>query len=243
MSRELIESIISNNMLEANDMVEAKLAEIRERKIYEMKRMFAAKMDEALGSMSKAEIQLRRDAGYVRASASKEKGGLGPSEYDKAQEKIKARREKAAKAKKHKVAEEALDEMRAPGEVPGSPQRQQDAAKLRKLRQDLADAGQDRRLINKPYLAKRKSQMATPTNQPSWKSKIADRLGKEKKRWTDRLDKLSARHLSRHDVEGGKSTWERSAGGKVASVATHVGKKLASAPVTQDIKDIGFRNL
>ena len=42
MSRQLVESILSNNMLEANDMVEAKLAEIRDCKVYEMKRMFAA---------------------------------------------------------------------------------------------------------------------------------------------------------------------------------------------------------
>jgi hypothetical protein len=68
MSRELIEHITSGNMLEANDMVEAKLAEIRERKMYEMKRMFAAKMDEALGGMSKADIEARRKAGYVKAA-------------------------------------------------------------------------------------------------------------------------------------------------------------------------------
>ena len=68
MSRQLIESIVSNNMLEANDMVEAKLAEIRERKMYEMKRMFAANMHEVVGGLTKAEIEARRKAGYKRAS-------------------------------------------------------------------------------------------------------------------------------------------------------------------------------
>ena len=65
MSRELIESIVSNNMLEANDMVEAKMAEIRERKMYEMKRMFAS---EAFGGLTKQEIEDRRKAGYKKAS-------------------------------------------------------------------------------------------------------------------------------------------------------------------------------
>ena len=42
MSKELIESIVANDMLEANNMVEARLAEIMERKLYEMKRMMQA---------------------------------------------------------------------------------------------------------------------------------------------------------------------------------------------------------
>ena len=68
MSRQLIESIVSNNMLEANVMVEAKLAEIRERKMYEMKRMYAARMDEIFGALPKADIEARRKAGYKKAS-------------------------------------------------------------------------------------------------------------------------------------------------------------------------------
>lgn len=52
MSRQLVESILSKNMLEANDIFEAKLAEIKERKMYEMKRMYACKMDEAIGGLS-----------------------------------------------------------------------------------------------------------------------------------------------------------------------------------------------
>ena len=68
MSRELIESIVSNNMLEANDMVEAKLAEIRERKLHEMKRMFAAKMEEGVGGLTLAQVQARKELGWKRAS-------------------------------------------------------------------------------------------------------------------------------------------------------------------------------
>lgn len=55
-------------MLEANDMVEAKLAEIRERKMYEMKRMFAAKMEEGVGGLTLAQVQARKELGWKRAS-------------------------------------------------------------------------------------------------------------------------------------------------------------------------------
>ena len=103
-------------MLEANDMVEAKLAEIRERKIYEMKRMFAAKMDEVFGSKS---VKQLRDMGYVKASDPVEKGGLGLSPYDVAQKKSKARKAQPPKrksifdidmSKEKKISEETLDE-------------------------------------------------------------------------------------------------------------------------------------
>ena len=57
MSKQLVESILSNNMLEANDMVEAKLAEIRERKLYEMKRMFTARLDEVMGGRTIAQAK------------------------------------------------------------------------------------------------------------------------------------------------------------------------------------------
>lgn len=49
MSKQLIESIVSGNMLEASNVVEKKLEEIRQQKMYEMKRMYAAKLDEVLG--------------------------------------------------------------------------------------------------------------------------------------------------------------------------------------------------
>ena len=155
-------------MLEANDMVEAKMAEIRERKMYEMKRMFAAKMDEALGGLSIKEIEARKKAGYVKASAPKEKGGLGLSSYDLGQEEKKKR---LAGRLKKKVAEETIDEMRAPGEVPGSAERKQDAEKLRTMRKGLGMLDVGRRTLNKDYLAARKAQMtkkpATATKAPA----------------------------------------------------------------------------
>jgi hypothetical protein len=68
MSREIIESIVAGDMIEANDMVEATLAQIRERKLYEMKRMFAAKMDEVFGGLSPEQIAQRKKAGYKKAA-------------------------------------------------------------------------------------------------------------------------------------------------------------------------------
>ena len=99
MSRELIESIVSHNMLEANDMVEAKLAEIRERKLYEMKRMFAAKMNEAMGGQDPKELRAK---GYRRAI-----DVLGLSPYDKAKEEKKKREQ--AKAEREKAKETPRD--------------------------------------------------------------------------------------------------------------------------------------
>ena len=118
MSRELVESIISNNMLEANDMVEAKLAEIREKKIYEMKRMFAAKMYEGVGGLTKAEIEARKKAGYRKASevlGDPRKGTtLIPGHKFEKVGKVKSPKRKSIfdidMSKEKKISEETLDE-------------------------------------------------------------------------------------------------------------------------------------
>ena len=69
MSRQLIESIVSKNMLEASDMLEAKLDEIKEKKMYEMKRMFAAKMYESMGMKGfGGDPEELRAKGYKRAA-------------------------------------------------------------------------------------------------------------------------------------------------------------------------------
>ena len=108
-------------MLEANDMVEAKLAEIRERKIYEMKRMFAAKMHEGVGGLTNAEIEARKKAGYKRASEvlgdpRKEQLSAATKRYreEKASEKKKEEKKswfpKIDMKKEKKISEETLDE-------------------------------------------------------------------------------------------------------------------------------------
>ena len=109
-------------MLEANDMVEAKLAEIRERKIYEMKRMFAAKMDEAYGGLTNAEIEARKKAGYKKASevlGDPRKEQLSDATKKYREERKKAEKKKEEKKswfpkidmkKEKKISEETLDE-------------------------------------------------------------------------------------------------------------------------------------
>jgi hypothetical protein len=121
MSRQLIESIVSNNMLEANDMVEAKLAEIRERKMYEMKRMFAAKMHEAAGGgMTKSEMEAKRKAGYKKASdvlgdPSKTNLSAATKKYREGKEAEKKSEKKSwfpkiNMSKERKIGEQAIDE-------------------------------------------------------------------------------------------------------------------------------------
>jgi len=109
-------------MLEANDMVEAKLAEIRERKIYEMKRMFAAKMHEAAGGgISKAELEAKRQAGYVPAHQKlgdprKEQLSDATKKYREERKAEKKKEEKKSwfpkidMKKEKKISEETLDE-------------------------------------------------------------------------------------------------------------------------------------
>lgn len=84
-------------MLEANDTFEATLAEIRERKLYEMKRMYQA---EAFGGLTKAEIDARKKAGYKKAS-----DVLGDP-YTQRKRKIPLPDMK----KEKKISEETLDE-------------------------------------------------------------------------------------------------------------------------------------
>ena len=176
-------------MLEANDMVEAKLAEIREKKLYEMKRMFQA---EAFGGQNPKDV--KQKPGY-RGRAS---DILGLSPYDKAREE-------------------------------------------RKKREQQAEKPRDMKIDVRPKAERVK---------PSAKGPIGKRFDKEKKRWSDRLDKFSARHLSRHDVEGGSSTWKRSAGGKVTSavsLAAKGGSKVVKGALNTDLarelRGIGTSNL
>lgn len=69
MSKQLIESIVSGNMLEASDVVEAKLDEIRQQKMYEMKRMYAAKLDEVIGNFAPGgDPDELRAKGYKKAA-------------------------------------------------------------------------------------------------------------------------------------------------------------------------------
>ena len=96
-------------MLEANDMVEAKLAEIRERKMYE-----------AAGGMTKAEMEAKRKAGYRKASdvlgdPIKTQLSAATKKYREGKETEKKSEKKSwfpkiNMSKERKIGEEAIDE-------------------------------------------------------------------------------------------------------------------------------------
>lgn len=154
MSRELIESIVAGDFVCANQLFEEQLEILREQKLYEEKRRIAA-LHEIFGGMSKKETEARRAAGYRKASEV-----LGdpdkPAKLSSATKKYRATLVK----KKKKVSEETLDEMRAPGEVPGSDERKLNALQLRALRKVVASDKKAASAFRSEYLSKRKAQIA-----------------------------------------------------------------------------------
>lgn len=189
-------------MLEANDMVEAKLAEIRERKMYEMKRMFAAKMHEGVGGLTKVEIEARKKAGYKKAS-----DVLGdPRDKNKSD-----RLNPGAKIIKKKVSEEALDEA---GLAPSTRR-----AKLYKYGLQAI----------RNYENRKKEKSKAKANEPDYPDTPT---GRNRRKADERL-------ANKEGPESGKTAWERSAGGKMHGAL----KRLGSSQITQDVKDIAFRNI
>ena len=182
MSRQLVESILSNNMLEANDMVEAKLAEIREKKLYEMKRMFAAESDYG-------------------------------SEYTK---------QKIASGKYRLLT--PAERQRGAGVDPS-----------------IKPGGSEHPFGVKDTEEKPKSKPKPKKSRE--KGPIRQRWDKEVERFKDRLDKASARHLSKHDVEGGKSTWARTPVGKTTSVVGKAVKGALGSDLASELRSIGTSNL
>jgi hypothetical protein len=68
MSEHLVESILDKNFVLAESLFQEKLNSIMEKKLYEKKRMVAADMNEALGGLTRQEIEDRKKAGYKKAS-------------------------------------------------------------------------------------------------------------------------------------------------------------------------------
>lgn len=70
MSKQLIESIIDDNLVEAKDIFAERMEEILECKLYEAKRMIQAELNEAKpgGGFTTSEIEARKKAGFRRAS-------------------------------------------------------------------------------------------------------------------------------------------------------------------------------
>ena len=199
MSRELIESIVSNNMLDANDMVEAKLAEIRERKLYEMKRMFAA---EAFGRPSPDE---QRAAGRVRAS------DVHPDPRDAPMPGFDSgSKSSGTKPKKPRKAR--------PGKKPEEPKPQEKVTR-------------DWKTSAKLGLKRTGTRVAYGLGYP-----IGRAIGIGK-------NALSATKSAISDPIPAAKSAIKSTAKTTGKVAGHVGRTIQSAPVTQDMKDIGFRNI
>lgn len=91
----LIEHILNEDYVSANELFESHMEQIAERKLFEAKRSLAAQMDEVMGRQS---VDALRAKGYRKAT-----DVLGLSPYDVGRQK-KAEREKAATAPKKRKA-------------------------------------------------------------------------------------------------------------------------------------------
>lgn len=147
--RELVESILTGNNVEAQKIFESRLDEIKEKKLYEAKRNLAAQMDEIFGGLTKREIEAKRKAGYRRASEV-----LGDPE--KSTKVSAATKKYRATLKKKKVSEETLDEIKLAGDVAGSLSRKITAAGLKLGKKYLSKD------FRKTYMQTRTSQMRAP---------------------------------------------------------------------------------
>lgn len=171
MSIDLINSVINGDYVSANRLFEERLANIQEKKLYELKRMMQA---EVFGGLSKDEIEARRKAGYRKASEV-----LG--DPTKTANLSVATKKYRASLKKKKVSEETLDEMRAPGEVAGSDERKMDAMKLRAVRAAYGPDKKGSAAFRSDYLSARKSQMSSGTSSSDSSDAEMEKTGQLKK--------------------------------------------------------------
>lgn len=228
MSRELIESIVSNNMLEANDMVEAKLAEIRERKLHEMKRMFAAKMEEGVGGLTLAQVQARKELGWKRASEvlpDPREARSGTTTFHSKPKKVK------------KKLKEDID----PEQVKAEKERLKKAGKAYpQYGSGTSDEG--------PSTPRDASSMGRKKPEDKSWSDLASKLDRKQKQGPRRDAFLKSRKYTGWKFRQNVANAKR----KVADAASYVKKDIlsggpikraAKSPVMQDLKDIGFRNL
>lgn len=100
---DLLEHILDQDYISANDLFESKMVELQEKKLYEKKRIMQA---EVFGGLSPEEIAARKKMGYRKAS-----DVLGDPDVAK-KKMIAAAKKKmmAAEKKRKKVSEETLDE-------------------------------------------------------------------------------------------------------------------------------------
>jgi hypothetical protein len=96
---DLLEHILTDDYVSATELFEARLNVIREKKLYEMKQDIQA---EAFGGLTKADIEARRKAGYVKAS------DVLPDPRDYVPEN-EPKKKKIAVRRKKKLSENSID--------------------------------------------------------------------------------------------------------------------------------------
>ena len=213
--RELVESILTGNNVEAHRLFESRLNDIREKKLYEAKRNLAAQMNEVLGGLTKAEIEARKKAGYRKAS-----DVLSDPRENKNKKPLLNPK---AKIVKRKIGENTIDEMRAPGEIPGSAERQMDAMKVRAIRAAYGPDKTGASHFRTAYLAKRKAQMKSDDKQtPRDISSLRDMA------WS-KSEKSKGPYLKRIEASKQKASQQK----RVDKIAGQAIKNLAGG------KDIG----
>lgn len=215
--RELVESILTGNNVEAHRLFESHLNDIREKKLYEAKRNLAAQMNEVLGGLTKAEIEARKKAGYRKASEV-----LSDPRENKNKKPLLNPK---AKIVKRKIGENTIDEMRAPGEIPGSAERQMDAMKVRAVRSAYGPDKTGASHFRTDYLAARKAQMKSDDKQtPRDISSLRDTA------WSDKKQKSKiGPYLKRIEDKKRRVTQQ----GRIDTIAKQAIGNLASG------KDIG----
>lgn len=143
----LIESIASGDFVSANKLFEQRIEQIAEKKLYESKRMIQS---EAFGKLTKQEIEDRKKAGYRKAA-----DVLGDPSRHKMKPLVKLKK-KIVKT----VKEDALDEIKLPGEVAGSFGRNVAARLIKTGRKYL---GKD---FATSYMKARRDSASAPTPEP-----------------------------------------------------------------------------
>jgi hypothetical protein len=246
MSRQLIESILSNNMLEANDMVEAKMAEIRERKMYEMKRMYQA---EVFGGMTPAQIKSDLETGRKKRASEV----LGLSPYDKGQEAKKKREKEAEASHKHKH-EKSKPKLSWFPKI--------DMTKEKKIKEETLDEaglGDAAKIAHDPSWGERnsfKKKILTKTFMKLRGVGRAERKGLDKKQEPETETKAAETKTKEKKVKVKKTDEKRPGmlkrlGKKIAdhepappgSAVVNAAKRLSDSPFVKQLSDIGFRNL
>lgn len=112
--RQLVENIVSDNLVTASRIFESRLDEIMEKKLYEKKKQMQA---EAFGGLTLAQIQARKELGWKRASdvlPDPRETDISKSKYPSSKTKIRPKRKIKEDVNRAEVEKEK-EKLRAAG--------------------------------------------------------------------------------------------------------------------------------